>query len=52
MLCFLKKITIFDSVISEIIFRRALMEIKVLDHEAVLDMLPERDPDGHKGKFC
>ena len=27
------------------------MEIKVLDHEAVLDMLPERDPDGHKGTF-
>lgn len=27
------------------------MEIKVLDHDAVLDMLPERDPDGHKGTF-
>ena len=27
------------------------MEIKELNHEAVLKMLPDRDPWGHKGSF-
>jgi len=27
------------------------MEIKELDHSAVLDLLPDRDPWGHKGSF-